>query len=418
MSSEAKVIKGKVGLLKLAEQLGNVSRACKTLGYSRDSIYRYKELYEVGGEAGLAEISRKKPVKENRVEDRVEQAVKKSAIEQPAWGQLRTSNELKKEGVMISPGGVRSVWLRHDLEKFEKRLKALEAKMAQDNIILTEAQLVALEKQKQKKESVGEIESEPPGYLGSQDTYYVGNLKGVGRIYQQTYIDTYCKVAQVKLYTEKNGLVAADLLNDRVIPMYEAQGVKLQRMLTDRGSEFCGRVEHHPYELYLAIEDIDHTKTKAFSPQTNGICERFHKTIGNEFYAVTFRKKVYHSLDELQADADDWVYDYNHNRTHTGKHCYGKTPWQTFVDSRQLARDKQIGLVVTQNTTLPGHVFVQPPRPATEMTDRLLRQGVAVQRSETAIPLTQQAVIYSEEPRRAARVELEQSISLGHFGAI
>ena len=299
-----------------------------------------------------------------------------------------------------------------------KRLKALEAKMAQDNLILTEAQLVALERQQQKKESVGEIQSEHPGYLGSQDTYYVGNLKGVGRIYQQTYIDTYCKVAQVKLYTEKNGLVAADLMNDRVIPFYEAYGVKLQRMLTDRGSEFCGKVEHHAYELYLAIEDIEHTKTKAYSPQTNGICERFHKTIGNEFYAVTFRKKVYRSLDELQADADAWVYDYNHNRTHSGKHCFGKTPMQTFIDSRPLALEKQIGLSVTQSSVLPNTVFVQPPLPSTEMTDRFFRQGVAVERSETAIPLTKEAVIYSEGASLAARVEVDHRNSFGHLGVI
>jgi len=415
MSSEEKVIKGKLGLLKLAEQLGNVSRACKTLGYSRDSFYRYKELHEMGGEAALAEISRKKPIVQNRVEDRIEQAVVKSAIEQPAWGQMRTSNELKKVGVMISPGGIRSVWLRHDLEKFEKRLKALEAKMGQDNLILTEAQLVAFERQKEKKEAVGEIESEHPGYLGSQDTYYIGNLKGVGRIYQQTYVDTYCKVAQVKLYTEKNGLVAADLLNDRVIPFYESHGIKLQRVLTDRGTEYCGRVEHHPYELYLAVEEIEHTKTKAYSPQTNGICERFHKTIGNEFYAVAFRTKIYRTLDELQADADVWVDTYNQQRTHSGKHCFGKTPMQTFLDSRKLALEKQIALVVTQSSTEPNTVFVQPPVPSGEMTDRFRRQGGAVQRSETAIPLTAKAVIYSDEAGRVARAQPQQRSSIGHY---
>jgi transposase InsO family protein len=342
MTTEEKIIKNKLGLIKLANTLGNVSQACKVMGYSRDSFYRFKELYDQGGELALQEISRKKPCIKNRVEEHVEKAIIEFAIEKPAYGQLRTSNELKKKGIFVSPGGVRSVWLRHDLETFKKRLKALEAKAAQENLILTEEQLRALEKAKDEKESHGEIESLHPGYLGAQDTYYVGTLKGVGRIYQQTFIDTYCKIAFVKLYDRKNALVAADMLNDRVVPWYEEHDVKLLRILTDRGTEYCGNRERHEYQLYLAIEDIDHSKTKARSPQTNGICERFHKTIQDEFYAVAFRKKIYHSLDEIQEDADKWIEEYNTERTHSGKYCFGKTPYQTFLDSKKLADEKML----------------------------------------------------------------------------
>jgi transposase InsO family protein len=342
MTTEEKIIKNKLGLIKLANTLGNVSQACKVMGYSRDSFYRFKELYDQGGELALQEISRKKPCIKNRVEEHVEKAVVEFAIERPAYGQLRTSNELKKKGIFVSPGGVRSIWLRHDLETFKKRLKALEAKAAQENLILTEEQVRALEKAKDEKESHGEIESLHPGYLGAQDTYYVGTLKGVGRIYQQTFIDTYCKMAFVKLYDRKNALVAADMLNDRVIPWYDEHEVRLLRILTDRGTEYCGNRERHEYQLYLAIEDIDHSKTKARSPQTNGICERFHKTIQDEFYAVAFRKKIYHSLDEIQEDVDKWIEEYNTERTHSGKYCFGKTPWQTFLDSKKLADDKML----------------------------------------------------------------------------
>lgn len=342
MTNEQKIIATKLGLLKLAETLGNVSEACKVMGYSRDSFYRFKELYEQHGEAGLQEISRKKANPKNRVEPAVEAAVVAIATDYPAYGQLRASNELKKQGIFVSPGGVRSIWLRHSLETFKKRLVALEKKATEDNLILTEAQVAALEKSKQEKEAHGEIETEHPGYLGAQDTYYVGTIKGVGRIYQQTFIDTYSKVVFVKLYDRKNALVAADLLNDRVLPFFEQQQVPLLRILTDRGTEYCGSLQHHEYQLYLAIENIDHSRTKARHPQTNGICERFHRTIQDEFYAIAFRKKIYNTLEELQTDLDEWVEQYNRERTHTGKYCFGRTPLQTFRETKHLAQAKQL----------------------------------------------------------------------------
>lgn len=353
MNTETKVIKTKVGLLQLAEQLGNVSQACKLFGYSRDSFYRFKELYDQGGELALAELSKRIPNVKNRIEPEIEDAVVHFAIDYPALGQLRASNELKKKGTFISPAGVRCVWLRHDLETFKKRLKALEAKVAQDGVVLTESQVVALEKAKEEKKAHGEIETHHPGYLGAQDTYYVGTIKGVGRIYQQTFIDTYSKVAHAKLYDRKNALVAADLLNDRVIPFYEQHGIRLLRILTDRGTEYCGAREHHEFQLYLAIEDIDHSKTKAKSPQTNGICERFHRTIQDEFYAIAFRKKIYATLDELQKDLDGYLHYYNNDRTHSGKHCFGKTPMQTLLDSKHLADEKMLDMHYEKVVSLP-----------------------------------------------------------------
>jgi transposase InsO family protein len=342
MNTDDKIIKNKVGLLNLAEMLGNVSQACKVMGYSRDSFYRFKELYEQGGDLALREISRKKPIVANRVSAEVEHAVVGFAVEQPAFGQLRVSNELKKRGVFVSPGGVRSIWQRHDLETFKKRLKALEAKVAQEGLILTEEQVRALEQAREQQQAQGEIETAHPGYLLAQDTYYVGTIKGVGRIYQQTVIDTYSKVAFAKLYDRKNALVAADVLNDQVLPWFEQQQVPVLRVLTDRGTEYCGNREHHEYQLYLAIENIDHSRTKARSPQTNGICERFHKTLHDEFYSVAFRKKLYRTLDELQADLDAWLSWYNTERTHAGRYCYGKTPWQTFLETQHLAHEKML----------------------------------------------------------------------------
>ena len=339
------IIKHKVGLLNLAEELQNVSKACKVMAVSRDTFYRYQEMAEQGGVDALINRSRRVPNLKNRVDEATEDAVIKYAIDYPAYGQVRASNELRKLGVFVSPSGVRSIWLRNDLENFRKRLKALEDKVATDGIILTESQVVALEKKKEDDIACGEIETAHPGYLGSQDTFYVGNLKGVGRIYQQTFVDTYSKVAHCKLYTTKTPITSADILNDKVLPFYQEHDLPMLRILTDRGTEYCGKVENHDYELYLAINDIEHTKTKARSPQTNGICERFHKTILQEFYQVTFRKNLYSSLEQLQSDLDIWLNFYNNERTHQGKMCCGRTPMQTLLDGKAVWAQKNLAQI-------------------------------------------------------------------------
>jgi len=303
IDSTHKVISHKVGLLNLAEELNNISHACKVMGYSRDTFYRYKEAVDEGGVDALLEENRRKPNRKNRVDPLIEEAVIAHALEEPAHGQTRASNELRRKGVSVSPTGVRG---------FKNRLKALEEHVAKTGEVLTESQVQALERKQQEKEAYGEIETEHPGYLGSQDTYYVGTLKGVGRIYQQTYVDT------------------------------EQHDLPVLRILTDRGTEYCGKVENHDYQLYLALNDIDHTRTKARSPQTNGIVERFHKTIGDEFYKITFRKKIYSDLETLQADLDEWLIKYNTERTHQGKMCCGRTPFETLLDGQKIWQEKNV----------------------------------------------------------------------------
>jgi len=343
MSAELKVARNKMKLLDLAEYLKNVSEACRVSGVSRQHFYDIKQAFAEGGIDALRDQSRRKPILKNRVSPEVEEAVVRMADDFPAYGQLRVANELKKHGVVVSSGGVRSIWLRHNLETFDKRLKRLEEKSAQAGIVFTEAQLIALENAKREKESDPDsIETHHPGFLISQDTMYVGCLKGVGRIYQQTVVDTYSAVAFAKIYETKVPVTSADLLNDRVLPFFEEHGVIVQRVLTDRGTEYCGKEETHAYELFLGLNEIEHTCTKTKHPQTNGICERFHQTCLNEFYKVTFRKKMYRTMQELQDDLDLFIKDYNETRTHQGVRCKGSTPMQTFLTGVGLALAKQI----------------------------------------------------------------------------
>jgi transposase InsO family protein len=343
MTQTDKLVRAKMSLIELGEYLNNVSQACRINGVSRQHFYDLKKAYQEGGIEALKEQNRRKPNHKNRVSPEIEQEVVNMAYEYPAFGQLRASNELARRGVMISPAGVRCVWVRHDMETVKKRLRKLEEKAAQEGILYTEAQLAALERVKQEKESSPDhIETHHPGYLISQDTMYVGYLKGVGRIYQQSVVDTYSSVAFAKLYETKTPVTAADTLNDQVMPFFEDNEVVVQRVLTDRGTEFCGRDDQHAYELFLELNEIEHTRTKAQHPQTNGICERFHQTCLNEFYKITFRKKIYSSLVELQQDLDQFIFYYNCERSHQGMRCKGKTPIQTFKEGVLIAYQKQI----------------------------------------------------------------------------
>jgi hypothetical protein len=237
---------------------------------------------------------------------------------------------------MISDGGVRGIWARHDLLRKANRLKRLEKYAAETGKVLTESQVIALENAKEEKQAHGEIETFHPGFLFGQDTYYVGYIKGVGKIYQQTGIDTYSNVGFAKLYMDKTAITAADFLNDKVLPFFDSEQMRLLRVLTDRGTEYSGKIEQHPYQLFLHLNDIDHSRTKAYHPQTNGCTERLNQIIQDEFYAVAFRKTLYASLDQMQTDLDAFMDYYNEKRTNQGKRCLGRTPKQTWVDSYEL----------------------------------------------------------------------------------
>ncbi len=338
MTRDQYIIRRKLNMVELGEVLGNVSEACRRLSVSRQHYYDIKKTLQEEGVAGLLEKARTKPKVANRVAPEIEERVLAYSLEFPTHGQVRVENELKREGVIVSAGGVRGIWLRHGLEKKALRLKRLEQWAAETQGILTEAQVRALESSREEREAHGEIETHHPAFLLGQDTYYVGYIKGVGKIYQQTGIDTYSNIGFAKVYGEKNAITAADFLNDKVLPFFDEHGLALLRTLTDRGTEYCGVAETHPYQLFLHLNDIEHTRTKARHPQTNGMTEKLNQTIQEEFYSVAFRKRLYGSMQELQEDLDAFMHLYNTKRTNQGKHCQGRTPMETFLAGKDLYR--------------------------------------------------------------------------------
>jgi transposase InsO family protein len=336
MTQQQYIISRKLSLLELGQTLGNITDACRKLGVSRQHYYDIKLAIEEEGLEGLFEKSRRAPRIGNRVAPEIEQMVLDYSLEFPTHGQVRVANELRRHGVQVSAGGIRSIWLRHDLHVKGLRLKRLEKWAAENMGILTESQVQALEAAKEETEAHGEVESPHPGFLLGQDTCYIGYIKGVGRLYQQTAIDTHANVGFAKLYLERTAITAADALNDKVLPYYDERLIRIQRALTDNGTEYCGRVEAHPYELFLHLNGIEHTRTRVRRPQTNGSVERLNQIIQDEFYQVAFRKKLYRTLDEIQTDLDSFMDYYNNERTNQGRYCQGRTPAQTFTDGLEL----------------------------------------------------------------------------------
>jgi transposase InsO family protein len=336
MTPNQYIIQRKLSILELGNTLGNISEACRKMGASRQHYYDIKTTLAEEGIEGLIEKTRRAPRHSNRVDEQVEERILAYSLEWPTHGQVRVSNELKQKGIIVSPGGIRGVWLRHGLEVKAQRLKRLEKWAAENTNVLTETQVQALESAKEEKQAQGEIETFHPGYLFGQDTFYAAWIKGIGKIFQQTGIDTFSNVAFAKLYTEKTALTATDFLNERVLPFFDGHGIRLLRTLTDRGTEYCGIQDQHPYELFCYLSDVEHTRTKARHPQTNGCCERMNQIILDEFWQVAFRKKIYRTLEEIQTDLDTYMIHYNEVRTNQGRHCDGRTPMQTFLEGKPL----------------------------------------------------------------------------------
>ena len=343
MSTREKLIKARLGMLALAEELQNISLACRKAGISRSHFYEIKEAFEKWGAEGLAPQPRRRPRMPNQTPPELERKILEMTEQFPTYSYLRISQQLRLIGIGTSPAAVRGVWQRHGLLVRYQRLLWLERKTAERGGVLTEAQMRLLRKARGRLvDPEQHIEAPRPGYLLCQDTYFVGTIKGVGKIYQQTVIDAHNSLVFAKLYLSKVPMTAVDILDDRVLPFYEEHGVEVERLLTDNGREYCGRPLRHAFQLYLTISQIQHRRTDIGSPESNGFCERFHRTVKEEFYSVAFRKTFYESLDQLQQDLDRYVAFYNRERAHQGYRTQGRTPYQAFLDGIEAMRREEV----------------------------------------------------------------------------
>jgi transposase InsO family protein len=345
MTAQSQSTKRKLSLLQLAEELGNVSKACKIMGYHRDTFYEVRRAFQVGGVAALVDEKRgPRNPHPNRVAPEVEEKILQYALDCPTHGAERVANELRLMDINVSPTGVRGVWLRNDLETRTKRLLRLEREAQQQTFVLSERQIALLERHSADFRC-RHVESSRPGELLNQDTFYWGTLKGVGKVYVQVVIDVFCSLAFAKLYTSKMPITAADLLYDRVLPFYQTLGIEVGAVLTDNGREFCGRPEQHPYELLLAMEAIDHRTTKVRSPRTNGFVERMNRTLLDECFRIGGRSTWYESVDQLQADLDTYLERYNLRRSHQGYRLAGRTPAQAMADALGVTSEDLLPLL-------------------------------------------------------------------------
>ena len=333
MTAQSQSVKRKLSLLQLAVEFNNVSKACDLMGYHRDTFYEIKRAFQNGGVAALVDQKRgARGPHPNRVSEEIEQTILQYVLDFPTHGCVRVANQLRLQEISISSGGVRGVWQRHDLETKEKRLMRLERISREDDFVLSEKQIALLEKHSPDFRC-RHIEASCPGELLNQDTFYWGTIKGVGKVYVQVVVDVFCSLAFAKVYSSKLPITACDLLHSRVLPFYEMLGIEVGAVLTDNGREFCGKPESHPYELILAMEDIEHRNTRVRTPRTNGFVERMNKTLLEECFKVKGRTTWYLEPAEIQRDLDAFIAYYNLERSHQGYRLKGRTPAKAFCEA-------------------------------------------------------------------------------------
>jgi len=330
MTTDEKVARRKLSLLELARDLQNVSKACKVMGYSRQQFYEIRRNYQTfGAEALVDKLPGARGPHPNRVNAEIEAVILAHSLNFPTHGPLRVSQELALTGLQVSAGGVRGVWNRHNLLSRHDRLLRLERTTREQKLALSDEQVRLLERFSPEFRE-RHIEVRQTGELVAVDTFFVGTLKGVGKVYLQSVIDCYSRYAWGRLYTNKLPVTAVHILNNEVLPFFESHACPVKTILSDNGREFCGRPDRHPYELFLQLESIEHRTTRVRRPQSNGFVERLHRSLLDEHFRIQGRSKWYESIDQMQADLDEYLAQYNNKRPHQGRNMNGQTPYAVF----------------------------------------------------------------------------------------
>jgi len=330
MTKEDFITSLKYSVLQHARKHKNVTYTCRTFNLSRTVYYKWLKRFIKLGYLGLLDKKKAKPQMPNQIKPDKEKIILNYIIDYPTHGPRRIANELRQQNIIISDTGVYNVLCRKQLNHRLDRLFYAQDKS--DNPVITERYLREVAKGKPTH-----IKAYYPGYLFCQDTFYIGTIKGLGRIYQQAGIDAYASFGFAKVYTDKTAVRAIDLLKTKVLPVYRQFNIPLDRILTDNGKEYTTHWVggKHEYERFLKQNRIRHTKIKPRTPQSNGIVERFNRTLLEEFYQIAMIKKVYSSLDQLQDDLNKFIYYYNFKRTNQGYRLKGKIPYQKFLDGKR-----------------------------------------------------------------------------------
>ena len=323
----SKLAEHRLSVLDLAKELGNVAEACRRRGLDRTSFYEWKRRFQTQGFAGLKDLP---PIHKSHPQTTPAETVERIrdlALEHPAYGCNRIEAMLSLEGKRVSAITIQKILNDAGLGTKYDRWLALEEKNAGKAINLSAEQSAFIEKLNPCFRE-RHVESAGPGELLSADTFFVGNLKGIGKVYLHAVVDTYGSYAFGFLHVSKQPEAAVAVLHNDVLPFYAGLDLPVKAVLTDNGREFCG-TETHPYELYLELNGIEHRKTKVKTPKTNGFVERFNGTVLDEFFRVKMRETFYESVDALQADLDAWLVHYNTQRPHLGYRNQGRRPIET-----------------------------------------------------------------------------------------
>lgn len=328
-------IRSKLALLQLAKELGSVSKACEIMGYSRDSYYRFKRQYEKVGEQGLRNLSRKKPALKNRVAPEVEEQVIEIALDYPNYGQAKASEILTARGCTISASGVRAIWVRHNLETKKNRLIALESALRQKQNLAPDARLKAEQLYSIKQNEI-ELECLYPGNVCVQDTMKIGEIDGVGLVYQHTFIDAYSQYAIGMVSTSNDSAHAAQFLSEQVAKRFVQMEVPIEHILTDKGAEFFGK-KSVPFRDIIDQLKINHVHMRAYNgPVVNGLGARFHRLIWDNFYESLIKKTRIDSLATLELALQQWLSEYNQKFAVAGRYTLGRAPNKSLDLSRHL----------------------------------------------------------------------------------